>query len=318
MLELVFAAVLQSYAIDPDKIFVAGISSGGAMATQFHVAYSGTIKGAAIYAGVVDDCAQDDVMRALRNCGPMGYGKPLGASEAFVDAQSAAGSIDPASDLQGRPVYLWSGTRDHVVPQQAVDDLAAFYAHYGAVVTYDHTFSATHGWESPDGPNPCERFGTPYIIACERDGAVYDSEQTWLTLFFGPLKPRNDGTLSGTLTSFDQREFGRVEGLDATGWIFVPQSCAQGARCGLVVAFDGCMMGEHEIGNTFARKAGINEWADTNGIIVLYPYQSATDENPKDCWDWWGYTNDDYALKRGPQMAAIAKMVQRLTGGKRP
>jgi poly(3-hydroxybutyrate) depolymerase len=318
MLGFVLAAALQSYTIDPNKVFVAGISSGGAMAAQIHIAYSALFKGAAVYAGVVDDCAQDDVERALRSCGPHGYGKPLDASEAFIDAQAAAGAIDPASDLAGQPVYLWSGTHDRTVPQQAVDDLAAEYAHYGAVVTYDNAFPAQHGWESPDGPNSCGHFGSPYIIACDRDGAAYDSEKTWLTLFFGPLQPRNDGTLSAELTSFDQHEFGRVDGMDGTGWIFVPQSCTRGARCGLVVALGGCMMGQHEIGTTFAHKAGINEWADTNGIIVLYPYQTATDDNPKDCWDWWGYTNDDYALKRGPQMTAIVKMVRRLMGGKSP
>ncbi|MFM0140979.1 hypothetical protein PQQ62_34005, partial [Caballeronia grimmiae] len=41
---------LQRYQIDPKKVFVAGISSGGFAAVQMHVAHSSTFKGAATLA----------------------------------------------------------------------------------------------------------------------------------------------------------------------------------------------------------------------------------------------------------------------------
>jgi hypothetical protein len=50
-------ARLQRYQIDPAKVFVAGISSGGFAAVQMHVAHSSTFKGAAVYAGGVYWCA---------------------------------------------------------------------------------------------------------------------------------------------------------------------------------------------------------------------------------------------------------------------
>lgn len=59
------AGPLASYRIRPDKIFVAGISSGGAMAVQMSVAYSRRFRGAAIYAGLPYDCAQDSEATAL-------------------------------------------------------------------------------------------------------------------------------------------------------------------------------------------------------------------------------------------------------------
>jgi len=34
--------------------------------------------------------------------------------------------------------------------------------------------------------------------------------------------------------------------------------------------------------------------------------------NPKGCWDWWGYTGNDYLTKNAPQIAAIWRMVERL------
>jgi hypothetical protein len=57
---------------------------------------------------------------------------------------------------------------------------------------------------------------------------------------------------------------------------------------------------------------GLNEWADTNNLLVLYPQAIASPANPYGCWDWWGYLSTDYASKSGPQMAAIDAMVQRL------
>ncbi len=49
---------LGSYAIDPGAISISGISSGGFMANQFHVAHSATIMGAGIVAGGPYACAR--------------------------------------------------------------------------------------------------------------------------------------------------------------------------------------------------------------------------------------------------------------------
>jgi len=39
-----------SYNVDPNSLTVSGISSGGAMSTQFHFIYSSEVKGAGIFA----------------------------------------------------------------------------------------------------------------------------------------------------------------------------------------------------------------------------------------------------------------------------
>jgi Prolyl oligopeptidase family len=115
---------LRRYAIDRDKIFVAGISSGGFFGVQMQVAHSRTFRGAAIYAGGVYYCALDSVITALFDCGGQGlYVSTLAQSEAYLDAQSAAGTIDDKRNLRGQPVYLWSGTADTVVEQQEMNDL---------------------------------------------------------------------------------------------------------------------------------------------------------------------------------------------------
>ena len=310
---------LRSFDVDPSRVFIAGISSGGFFGVQMHVAHSRTFKGAAIYAGGVDYCALDSVVIALTACGGEGlYESTLAQSEAYVDQQSAAGTIDDERNLRRQPVYLWSGTADTVVKQAEMNDLDTEYRHYGAdIVKYDNDFPAEHGWESPDGELACGTAASPYMIKCDLGSRAYDSEQTWLSAFFGRLRPRNDGRLAGRLVNFDQTEFGAgaSNSMDTNGYYFVPESCSDRHPCGLVVAFHGCLQTQAVIGTKFITESGIDEWADSNGIIVLYPYaieSSTVPYNPQGCWDWWGYDDPNYSLKSGTQTTIVYKMVQRL------
>ncbi len=324
---------LGHYNVAPSKIFVAGISSGGFFAVQMDVAHSATFKGAAIYAGGVFWCAgAGGAATALVDCGgetlptnQASYHSTLVPSETYLDAQSALGTIDASSNLKGQPIYLWSGTQDEVVNPLEMADLDSEYAHYGAKIHFDSTFPAEHGWESPDGELACGTLGSPYMIKCSKDGAVYDSVHTWLSMFFPDLKPRHDGKLSGTLSAFDQTEFGASPNLSMapTGSVFVPRACEKGERCGFLLALHGCLQEASLIGDKWVTEAGINEWADSNDIVVVYPDTIASSApgptNPNACFDWWGYSNQydpSYALKSGLQMSAIYAMVQRVTGAK--
>jgi len=322
---------LASYQIDPAKVFVAGISAGGFAAVQMHVAHSSTFKGAAVYAGGVYWCAgAGGAATALANCGgetlptnQASYNSTLAASEAYLDLQSSLGTIDSSSNLRGQPVYLWSGSQDTLVNPLEMADLDAEYQRLGADVHFDNVYPAAHGWESPDGELACGTLGSPYMVSCSANGATYDSVKTWLTMFLGPLKARNNGKLSGTLSAFDQSEFGATPNvsMSATGSVFVPKPCAQGQACGLILAMHGCLQEASLIGDRWVREAGINEWADTNKLVVIYPDTIASTApgptNPNACFDWWGYSNQydpNYALKSGLQMTVLYAMVQRVTG----
>jgi len=322
---------LQRYQVDPAKIFVAGISAGGFAAVQMHVAHSSTFKGAAIYAGGVYWCASTGgAATALANCGgetlptnQASYNSTLAPSETYLETQSALGTIDPMSNLREQPVYLWSGTQDQIVNPLEMVDLQSEYLRYGANVRFDNTFPAAHGWESPKGELDCGTSGSPFMVRCMANGSAYDSVQTWLTMFLGSLAPRNNGGLHGSLMTFDQSEFGASPNvsMSPTGTVFVPKSCAQGKTCGFVLALHGCLQQSALIGDRWVTEAGINEWADSNALIVLYPDTIATSApnptNPNACFDWWGYSNQvdpNYAIKSGLQMSVLYSMVQRVTG----
>lgn len=58
-------ATLRTYLIDTDAISVSGVSSGGYMAQQFHVAHAASVLGAGILAAGPYDCAGDRAFYSL-------------------------------------------------------------------------------------------------------------------------------------------------------------------------------------------------------------------------------------------------------------
>nr|MDQ2732881.1 hypothetical protein [Armatimonadota bacterium] len=297
---------------------------------QMHIAYSGTFHGAAIYAGGPDDCAQGSVLTAVTTC--LGNAPPVDvhALTSTVRNWEKQGLIDPLTNLAGQPVYLWSGLLDAVVRQPLMNALSVQYRALGAdVFRFDDHFPAAHGWESPYGPASCGEQKTPYMISCAQgsenhkaatqiNAPPYDSEQVWLSRWLGTLHPKNDGALNGSVLPFDQRAFSPGEdaariSLDKTGYVYVPKECAAGAVCGLMMALHGCNQSHSVVGMSFILDAGIDQWADTNRLIVLYPQtiaSSLTGGNPQGCWNWWGYLGDqNYATRNGAQMKALYRMV---------
>ncbi len=200
---------------------------------------------------------------------------------------------------------------------------------------YDNSFLAAHGWESPYGPSLCAQADTLSVITCNQgidntattnpgSTTPYDSERVWLTHLLGPLNAKNEGTLQGELLSSGQDQFGlggsaAAISMDSTGYLYAPKDCAAGASCGLLLALHGCSMSYSQIGPVFINDAGLNQLAETNHLIVLYPQtlpSSLTGGNRLGCWDWWGYQNDpDYAQKSGPQMQALFALVTRTMSG---
>lgn len=307
------AATLGSYSIS--AVYDSGVSSGGFMADQLHVAYSGTIKGTGIFAGGPYHCAQGSLTTAELACMYGTESRNLSSLEQTARTRSSQGTIDNVANLSGHPVYVFHGTADTTVTGGSSDDLVKFYQDFGANVRYDKTTPAAHSWVSPLGPNPCGTSYTPYINNCGND-----PEQTMLTQLFGSVSAAASSP-SGSVISFDQNAYApggsaSAISMGSTGYVYVPPSCAAGASCRLMVALHGCLQGAGSIGTTFVTKAHLNEYGDTNNMIVLYPQATANfSTNPQGCWDWWGYLNaGNYDTHGGAQIEAIMKMVHALGG----
>jgi poly(3-hydroxybutyrate) depolymerase len=310
---------LGSYNVNPNTVTVAGVSSGGFMAVQLQVAYSRSIFGTAVMAGGSYFCAQDNLALWGNVCAT-GVGVPVGSLVSFTNAEANAGQIDPTSNIAGKPIYMFSGVFDTVVQQPSMNDLHQYYQSFtsNSNITYNNFTGAQHAWISPDATTACAVLAAPFINNCG-----IDPEKTFLTMFYGTLNARHSGTLGGSFIQFNQNQFcpnnncSSID-MDSTAWAFVPQSCAQGQACRLVIALHGCSANQQFAGLTFIQRSGINEWADGNNIMVLYPQTiaSSVPANSFGCWDWWGYTGSNYALKSASQMVAIMAEVNRITGGK--
>jgi len=65
----------------------------------------------------------------------------------------------------------------------------------------------------------------------------------------------------------------------------------------------------------YVMHSGINEWADSNNMVVLYPQATTLeDTNLFGCFDWVGYLGQGFATKEGPQIFTIANMINALIG----
>ena len=352
----------QAWAIEPlpalnierDSITVSGISSGAFMAVQFGVAHSAAVSGIAATAGGPYFCAGQDawagaaVGKAIGRCmqGDPAYPlRPIDTSElaamtAAARAWAARGLIDPLSNLSHQRIWLFHGYNDGVVRQEVGAALRLWFAQF---VPANQLFvrddlPAGHAQISLRCAGatcqPCTRTGGDFINRCaDDDGTAYDAAGAALQFFYGALeKP----VAAGELQIFDQRPYVQREersvvpltvAMGEQGYLYVPAACASGEACRLHIAFHGCQQSAGALGDAFARRAGFNEWAASNRIVVLYPQAAATVAfpgtplNPQGCWDWWGYNDfgwsmtGHYATRDGEQIAAVWRMVLRLTAG---
>jgi poly(3-hydroxybutyrate) depolymerase len=300
-----------------DGVTVSGVSSGGYMAVQLHVAHSTSIAGVGVIAGGPYYCAHGSLFTALNNCMTPGIWTPppqpaLLKSEA--DLLAAAGRIDPTTNLPRSRAWLFTGTRDRTVYSQVVSALHGFYTAYRARVAFVADKPAGHGMVTEHHGNACGTTEPPFIVDCD-----YDAAGELLKFLYGKLAapvPKE----SGRLLRFDQNLYAERDAkgisMDESGFVYVPQRCAT-EHCRVHVVFHGCRQGAAEVGERFVREAGYNRWADANALIVLYPQvvkrYSPFVFNPRGCWDWWGYTGAAYHTKSGAQIRAVKAMLDRLS-----
>ncbi|MET9628349.1 PHB depolymerase family esterase [Lentzea sp. NPDC006480] len=295
--------------------YVSGLSSGGFLANQLHVAYSSIFQGAGIFSAGAYDCAQNSVNTAQFACMDTFQARKTPAQlEELTRSRATQGTVDPPQNLSGDPVWLFHGTADETVDPAVNDDLATYYRDFGARAAYNNTSAAGHAWVSPIGPNSCGSTSSPYVNNC----GTADPVKEMLGHLFGQVNPAAS-TLSGKFVQFDQS--GYVPGGNAAavsmgreGFAYVPRACESGP-CKLMVTLHGCYQYYGLVGNALMDKGYLNEYADTNNMIVLYPQATTMTGNPRGCWDWWGYQSAQYALKTGPQMTAIVNMVKAMTTG---
>jgi len=305
--------------VEKNTMSVSGISSGGCMATQLHVAYSSSIMGVGIISGAPYFCAQSDVLVALSSC--MKYPDLISVPALVGAVEFAYGmnSIDNPVYLQNSNVFIFHGTLDNELVLGVADKLIDFYTHFvpSARISSNLSIPAAHSFVTQNYGNPCSYFGEPYMNDCD-----YDTAGHVLKWIYGPLNPPTKANVSN-IVSMDQSSFVPFPytttqiSMAKLGYAYIPTACHDSrVVCRLHVALHGCLQNIDSIGFAFIKYSGYNEWAESNNIVVIYPQTIASPTlpyNPKACWDWWGYTGPEYASQLAPQLQVIRGMMKTFT-----
>ncbi len=349
------AGRLPALALRADAVTVSGLSSGAYMAGQFEVAYSASVSGAALLAGGPYGCSRGNVATAALKCSCpaeqsfqsslaalFGFGcfvQSAGVYEVFAEGALRANraDIDDPANIARHRIWLFSGGKDAVVDPALVDAARLFYDGLGVpaqAIHREHRADAGHGFPAATAPLPCGTTAQPFLIDC----AGFDAAGALLHWLYPDLPASARPVEAAALRRFSQARYtsARFTGLDSIGFVYVPAACAQpGPPCRLHVAFHGCEQGQsfrtgqgRTYGRQFIDGAGYNRWAEAGGIVVLYPQVRASAagtlfssrrDNPKGCWDFWGYSTDtaDTAPRRfgqrgAPQMRAVKAMIDDL------
>jgi poly(3-hydroxybutyrate) depolymerase len=319
------AEKLAAFDADATATSVSGISSGGYMAVQFHVAHSATVIGVGVLAAGPYYCAQGNAITAVNNCMSPSVIAPVprvALLKTTTDTLAGAGLIDATANLKRAKVWLFTGKHDETVQASVVQALQAYYGEYvpASAIALVSNVEAGHAMVTDDYGGRCAATASPFINDCH-----FDAAGKLLEHIYGKLKPAVTKD-SGRVVAFDQAEFVAGSPYDVSladiGYAYVPKSC-ESMRCKVHVAFHGCKQSAEAVGEKFVRHAGYNRWADSNGIIVLYPQTISRSGfglfsftyilNPNGCWDWWGYTGPEYHTHNGVQVRAVKAMIDRLT-----
>ena len=205
------------------------------------------------------------------------------------------------------------GTKDRTIARSVSDALFNQYTSLipRSQISYVSNKPFAHLFPTKNEGGACSSSASPFIGSCN-----YDAAGEMLTFLLGDLNPPA-ATPEGKVVTFDQQRLAgnKAVTLADSGYAFVPTACAQGEACQVHVSFHGCNQYSGAVGMDYVNKTGLNNWADTNHLVIVYPQTKKSlfmPLNPQGCWDWWGYTGDDYASKKGEQLRAVKAIVQGL------
>ncbi len=299
-----------------ERVSVSGVSSGGYMAVQTHIAFADLVAAVGVVAAGPYHCAGGSVQTALGAC-MSGDGIDVAPLVEFTKTAAAAGNVASLDDIAASRVWLFHSPVDGVVSQRAGDALHDFYRELAPAdaIVYRNGFDAAHGLPTVDKGEACDTMGGDFLNACD-----FDTAGEVLAHAYGELDDRADSAVDANLVSVDlSAYFDDGSSVAESGYAYVPASCRDDlGSCRLHVVFHGCRQGAEFIANRFVKKAGYNEWAETNDIVLVYPQIEKSMFNPQGCWDWWGYTDADYDTRKGKQVAGVQALIIAFASGEFP
>ena len=306
--------------LNPKTVTISGLSSGGYMAGQFHLAHSKYIKSVGIFSAGPYYCSRGEVSRALEDCTI----KPENLNidyliEKAVEFQNLD-LIDSLKNIFNQNVFIFSGLLDTRVFPEVSQKLKQFYLLLNANVNYLEIENSEHAFPTDiQGNNPCSYRGSPFINYCNQNGALSCINH----LLPNKLNVENSNKTynEDNLIKIDQSKYFNEEiSMNDVAYVYVPDSC-KSKVCDLHVAFHGCRQTLQHIEKEYMIKTGYLDIAEKFDLVILFPQAKISEKspiNPLGCWDYWGYNEEEiivdklYATKKGKQISAIWRMINDL------
>jgi hypothetical protein len=293
-------------------IVVGGVSAGCFMAVQSHVVYSSRIKGMGCIAGGPYYCAQGNLEIALSQCMTKADSPYINIDylETIVRNTANLGYIDPIDGLLDSKAWFYSALNDTVVAQTVVQknyDLYTRFVMDPTQLQFINNHIGEHAQITNSYGNNCLNLSLPYINNCD-----YDAAGSQLSFLYNRTLQK---TNNGNIIRFDQTRFLPFSwdvsfGLQRSGYAYVPENCKQTNLCDVAIIFHGCLQTLDDIGLQFVENSGYNGYEN---IIIIYPQAMKNVLNPDGCFDWWGYTGQDYASNISIQMLFIGQILQNIS-----
>mmetsp|Transcript_129729 Transcript_129729/g.258818 ORF Transcript_129729/g.258818 Transcript_129729/m.258818 type:complete len:358 (-) Transcript_129729:163-1236(-) len=325
---LLTSLALSAPALQPTRrVTVSGQSAGASMAMQHLVAFSASVDGAGIAAGSPYGCGwlKDESTACY-----YGLGLDVSKTIAFVRQRFRDGLIDDPANLRETPVVLFNGKLDTVVRpavMRATHRQLEAFTNSDKLVLVTNTFAA-HVWSLDHGQcscGDCMFFGSS-TLCCDVNNCGYDLSGDMLQRFYGPLKPRT--AVRQRLHWVDQWKYVPLHthntrphaSLMQWAIIYVPTACEATANgipngCQVHVNYHGCTPKSWSERREWALNLDLNEYAEANNIIVVYPQAGGNPAIGTGCWNWLKYHGDPlFDTRHGAQLLTVLSLVEDLPG----
>ncbi|CAG0892263.1 unnamed protein product [Cyprideis torosa] len=301
--------------VNPQRVTMAGFSSGAIFAHQFHVIHSSLLRGVGLLCGGLYGTFNGSIWEAPARTRPATVDVPAVQDE--VRARANKGEIESLDHLENSKVFIFHGKLDRVIRAGNSDKVNQFYQGFlsdAANIRMVRGPYMVHIWPTAIDTNSdrCDAVGLPYFDNYIRN-CQYDVIGDMLQHFYGPPSVELAAEEpSSILRRFNQSMFTDATSLmDTVGTIYIPSRCQEeGAECGLHLVLHGCFQGRQAIGDVLATKTEHFYWADVYNVILVFPQIVSSRRNSGSCWDVEGYTGPDYDIKHGKQVEAVKGIIE--------
>ncbi|MBX7231903.1 MAG: PHB depolymerase family esterase [Bdellovibrionales bacterium] len=317
----------------PHPVSVSGVSSGGIMAQHLAATHPDRINGVGLFvSGIIQQTAGVsatpwDPLAALFGFNHNACKALLSMKVGVEDHEAVLRAIRQILDQTAGGSELFKNIRFFVVSGKA-DQVLHASLHSSLLDVLSQLGVPQNNIFAHVVPNMGHAMPiriTPGAVLGEKDflhPGDFDGVGTMFKFFLNPsasnhLLNANLEVLASEFLILNQQDFvptgltAKSISMGTEAYIYIPKACRENKNnCQKIhVALHGCEQTIEKISRRFMTATGYLKWAEAFNVVVIFPQVVKSHSNPMGCWDWWGYTGQNYATKNAPQIQTIMNMV---------